>query len=388
MRSSNPDVLLNISGSPARWSGPYFEATGRFEVDPNEGIATDEDSVSIALPAIQGSEDSCHASHRDGGLVYLVEEQANPSSDYFVLPALQAAGSRVVRCGFGDLPARAQLDGASVVFVRYVPAAWARLIASARSDLAHLIFFMDDDVLDMWASVGMPWRYRWKLIRLAARWQGWLRQQRAELWVSTPWLQEKYAVWQPRLVRPVPLPQAGDICRVFYHGTASHAAEASWLRPVMADALEREAQLSFEIVGGAEIHRLYRDLPRVSVVHPMKWPAYQAFLAMSGRHIGLAPLLDLAFNKARACTKFFDITRCGAVGIYTSGTACDGVATHGIDGLVLRLDRQAWVEAIVQLARDVDLRQQMHRNALATQVELGKAAMRDPATGFEAGENT
>jgi len=380
--------LLNFSECPARRSGPDFKAAGRSEVDPIEGIATDKDSVSTALPAMLGSDDSCHASHGDCGLVYLVEEQANPSSDYFVLPALQAAGCRVVRCGFGDLPARAELDGASVVFVRYVPAAWARLIGAARSDLARLIFFMDDDVLDMRASVGMPWRYRWKLIRLAARWQGWLRQQRAELWVSTPWLQKKYALWQPRLVRPAPLLQPGEICRVFYHGTASHAPEISWLKPVMAEALKREAQLSFEIIGGADIHRLYRDLPRVSVVHPMKWPAYQAFLAMPGRHIGLAPLLDLPFNRARACTKFFDITRCGAVGVYTSGTECDGVVKHGIDGLVLPLDQEAWVEAIVQLAREVDLRQQMYCNALARQVELGEVSMRDSATGFESGENT
>lgn len=354
-------------------------------MDPIEGIATDKDSVSTALPAMLGSDDSCHASHGDGGLVYLVEEQANPSSDYFVLPALQAAGCRVVRCGFGDLPTRAELDGAAVVFVRYVPPAWARLVNNARGGLARLAFFMDDDVFDVRASAGMPWRFRFKLMRLAARWRGWLRRQDAELWVSTPWLQQKYATWRPLLVQPMPLPRAGPACRVFYHGSASHDAEIRWLKPVLAEALQRDQRLVFEIIGSRKVWRLYRDLPRVNVVHPMKWQAYQAFMAMSGRHIGLAPLLDVPFNRARACTKFYDITRCGAVGIYSPGSVCEGVVRHGSDGLIVALHQSAWVEAILKLAADEDLRLQMLLNAQSRQAVLGGEALRNNADSLESG---
>jgi len=300
----------------------------------------------------------------------VVEEQANPSTDYFVLPAVSAPGLRVVRCGFADLPAVADLVGASVVFVRYVPKHWVRLIEAVRPQLRRLAFFMDDDVLDVRASAGMPLRYRLKLARLAAWRSGWLHRQGVELWVSTPWLQQKYAVWQPRLILPSPVTQAGDIRRFFYHGSASHAAEIGWLRPVVEAVLERDERLSFEVVGGKEVYRLYRGLPRVSVVHPMKWPAYQAFLAMSGRHIGLAPLIDTPFNHARSCTKFFDVTRCGAVGIYSSGSACAEFVTHGVDGLLLPLDQQVWVEGILNLARDEPLRQNLLRNAEARQMTL------------------
>ena len=306
----------------------------------------------------------------DFSVLYLVEERANPSTDYFVLPAISVRGQRVIRCGFADLPAAADMVGAAVVFVRYVPRPWIKLIESVRPHLRRLAYFMDDDVFDVRASVGMPWRYRFKLARLAARHSGWLRRQRAELWVSTPWLQQKYAAWRPRLVRPGPLPPAGETCRVFYHGSASHDAEIRWLKPVMAAALQRDASLSFEIVGGADVYRLYRDLPRVSVIHPMKWPAYQAFLAMPGRHIGLAPLLDLPFNQARACTKFFDITRCGAVGIYSPGGACGEVVRHGSEGLVIPLEQTAWTEAILRLAGDSGLRQKLLLNAQSRQREL------------------
>jgi glycosyltransferase involved in cell wall biosynthesis len=304
---------------------------------------------------------------------YVVEERANPSSDYFVLPALARAGLPVVRCGFADLPPPAALAGAAVVFVRYVPAPWVRLVDAVRADLAQLVFFMDDDVLDVRASTGVPWRYRVKLARLAAWRSGWLRRQRAELWVSTPWLQHKYAAWQPRLIDPVPLPAATSACRVFYHGSASHEAEIRWLRPVIAAALERDPALAFEIVGGREVWRLYRDLPRVNVVHPMKWPAYQAFLATPGRDIGLAPALDVPFNRARACTKFFDITRCGAVGIYAPGGACASLVRHEREGLVVSMEAAAWTEAIIRLAADDALRQALLRNAQSRVRELGGA---------------
>lgn len=299
--------------------------------------------------------------------VYLVEEQPNPSTDYFVLPACAAAGVRVHRFGFGQLPAPEALRGAVVMFVRYLPSAWRRLVEQRRDELAGVVFFMDDDLLDPRAATGMPWRYRLKLYRLATRHAAWLRRQQAALWVSTPWLASKYAGWAPQVVRPEAPAARTQSCRVFYHGTASHGAEIRWLRPVMEQVLRANERTVFEIVGGQQVQRLYRGLPRVTVVHPMKWQAYQAFMDLQGRHIGLAPLLDLPFNRGRSCTKFFDITRCGAVGVYSAGSACAEVVRHGESGLLLPLDQQAWTDSILALAADEPRRQEMLRSAQAAQ---------------------
>ncbi|WP_242469600.1 glycosyltransferase family 1 protein [Rhabdochromatium marinum] len=228
---------------------------------------------------------------------------------------------------------------------------------------------MDDDLFDLGAAHGTPLRYRLKLARLATRRQRWLKAQRAELWVSTPYLQDKYAAWQPRLVQPFPLakspsapgpdPSADEYIRLFYHGSASHQAEIDWLYPVIQAALATEPRLSFEIIGAAKVNRRYRHLPRTTVIHPMSWPNYQSFLAMPGRHIGLAPLLDNPFNRARSCTKFFDITRAGAVGIYSPGPVCRATVNPGVNGLVVPLVIDKWVQAIIELARDAILRQRL-----------------------------
>jgi len=308
------------------------------------------------------------------GLIYLIEEQSNPSAEFFVLPVLAMSGHRVVRCAFADLPVSSDLSGSIVIFVRYVPPAWARLVEEVRPSLDRLIFFMDDDLLDVHASAGMPWRYRFKLARLAGWRKHWLRRQGAELWVSTPYLQKKYEDWRPRLLLPSPVAQLSEPIRFFYHGTASHMAEIYWLRSIVEEVLRRDERLFFEIVGGQEVYSLYRGLPRVTVVHPMKWPAYQAFLAMPGRHIGLAPQLDLPFNRGRSYTKFFDITNCGAVGIYSPGSACSEVVSHGQDGLIVPLEQEVWGEVILHLARNVSLRQTLLRNAEEKLSELGEKA--------------
>jgi len=320
--------------------------------------------------------------------VVVVEERDNPSSAYFLLPALARLSCPVIRRGFADLPHPAELDGAMVVLARYVPPGWMRLVAEARPRLARLVFFMDDDLFDTAASRGTPLHYRFKLWRLAARRRDWLLAQKAEFWVSTPALMDKYAAWGPRLILPAPLPDAApgpeaDIRRIFYHGTASHNPDIRWLFPVMAEVLGKNPRLALEIVGKRAVAALYKPLPRVTVVHPMPWPAYRIFAAAPGRHVGLAPQLDSAFNAARSYTKFCDITRSGAVGVYAAGSACAGVVEHEKDGLVVPMRPDAWVAAITRLAADDGLRTAMLRNARDKLAELSRRAAASHAGLFD-----
>lgn len=313
--------------------------------------------------------------YRNGNqVVYLVDEQDNPSTDFFVLPVLNAGELNVIRCGFSDVPSAENLENALVVFVRYVPSTWITLISKFRSKLRGLVYFMDDDVLDFRASTSMPLRYRFKLARLAARHKNWLRKMDAELWVSTSYLKQKYSTWKPKLILPRPLGELKDMCRVFYHGSASHKEEIDWLRPVIADVLHKDEHICFEVIGGRDVYRLYKGLSRVTVVHPMKWEAYQSFIAIPGRHIGLAPLLDVKFNYARSYTKFFDITRCGAVGIYSSDSLCADVIDQGIDGVVVSQEQDLWVESILKLADDELLRNKMLGKAEQKLIQLDNKA--------------
>lgn len=295
--------------------------------------------------------------------VVVIEERANPSSDFFVLPYLAQGNAEISRHTFSDSVKPETLLNASLIFVRYIPAAWRVLIDSLGSKVGQIVLFIDDDVLDPAASVGMPWRYRLKLWRWSYRALPWLKQHKAQLWVANAYLAEKYYQWQPKIITAMPLlPTKYTPVTLFYHGSSSHQAEARWLYPIIAESLKNIPELNFEIIADKKIARLYRGLNKAHVLQPMSWLSYQALLQRQRYDIGLAPLLPLPFNQARSVTKFFDITQAGAVGIYAQSPIYQAVTTNRV-GLCLPMHPQLWLEAIKALAIDDTRRKQLYSAA-------------------------
>lgn len=305
----------------------------------------------------------------------VVHQGANPSTDFFIAPALAANGKEWRSFTFQQTPEPAELADATVVFVRYVPSVWKALLK--RHSVGRVVFFMDDDLFDWQAFRGMPWHYQRKLFRLAWRHQRWLREVGAELWVSSPWLAEKYADWNPQVLEPhnphalpTPLPEPA-MKTVFYHGSASHRAELEWLVPVMEQVLAARSDVCFEVMGDRKVRDRFAHLHRVQVVHPMSWLAYKAFIQRPGRTIGLAPLLDTPFNAARAPTKVYDITAAGAVGIYADTPVYGRLVEHGNNGVLLPMDSQkAWAEAVLQLLAEPGVRETMLSAAKSKMLSL------------------
>lgn len=301
---------------------------------------------------------------------YLVEEQANPSTDFFVQPWLQSNGHEVTTFQLSTPPPVITQHNSSVVFVRYLTPAWRRWVENNRAQLGQLAFFIDDDLFDHRAHAGLPLRYRYKLWLLARRHKNWLQRMGAELWVSTPFLANKYADWSPKVLQPQsPYSHSTPQKTLFYHGSASHGAEFAWLYPVFEQVLAQDASLSVELIGNHRVRRQFATLPRVHVLHPISWPAYQALLARPGRTIGLAPLLNNQFNAARAPTKFFDITQAGAVGIYADHPVYRTLIRHEHNGLLLEMNQATWINAILQLSKNDDLRFQITKNAQISTTE-------------------
>lgn len=295
----------------------------------------------------------------------LVESGANPSSDYFIKPFLRSCSASLCVCSlYPERKYPVPRGGApqSIIFNRYLTPAWRHWVDANRASLDKVVYFLDDDLLDLSAHRGLPWRYRWKLYRLAWRHQRWLQKTGAELWVSSQWLGDKYSNWslsgvKPRVLEPQS-PHGGQLLQetLFYHGSASHVDEIRWLVPIVEEVLARAPSLSFEIIGDLSVRRLFAHVPRVHVLHAMSWPAYQALISRPGRAIGLAPLLDQPFNKARAPVKYFDITQAGAVGVYADHPVYRSVIKHGHNGLLLPAEPSLWVEAILKLQADAALR--------------------------------
>lgn len=288
--------------------------------------------------------------------VCVIERGRNPSTDYYVAP-------RVAKLGVPLVPS--PQAGSLVVIVRYLDSGARRRIEALRRELAGIAYFMDDDLLDLAAIRRAPLPYSARMAWLACRHRGWLKRIGARLWVSTPYLAQKYREWSPMLLEPAPPPelllrsaQAGDSTqlRVFYHGTGLHRDEIRWLAPIIRAVQAKSAKTSFQIFGRGSVRRLFRDIPRASVLYPLDWESYRTYCAENTFHIGLAPLLAHAFNAARSHTRFYDIVRCGAAGIYSDVAPYASFVRQGIDGLLVENHPEAWVDAILRLASDETLR--------------------------------
>lgn len=293
---------------------------------------------------------------------YLIHEKPNPTSDFYFPNR---------NCDFDILlcqdPSNFSFKASdTLIFVRYINLKWRIFITRLnRINRPNIILFIDDDLFDRSAHGGLPWRYQWKLYTKSTRHQRWFKSIEARLWVSSAWLQQKYQSWSPTLKLPQNPYEYTNIALplVFYHGSASHQTELHWLLPVIEKVLSHNANINFEIIGGIEIRKLFLHLPQVHVVHPMSWSSYKSFISRTGRLIGLAPLVNTSFNNARSETKFFDITKAGAVGIYADSDIYNKKVQHLKNGLLLPMETECWVKQLLWLVDNPELCKSMWKNA-------------------------
>lgn len=307
------------------------------------------------------AEDSVTTDSLKSKFAWVLSEGRSASTDYFITPWLTRNGYSVELFDIHHTPSSEILTAppSMIVISRYLNRGWVSLLEAAACEGVKIVYFMDDDLFDWHALAGLPWRYRWKILRRALMQYSRLRRLCSEFWVSTPYLATKYSHLNPRilsvatsseLIRSMPL------VRICYHGTASHPAEIAWLRGVVAQVQSLSDKCHFEIFGDAAVKKQYSGIPRVSVMHAMSWPDYLVWSGSEKRDIALAPLLPSPFNAARGPTKFFDYTRMHAVGIYSDGAPYQDFINDGVDGLLLANDPAHWVAAILELADDSEKR--------------------------------
>ena len=296
------------------------------------------------------------------GKLLVLAEGDSASLDYFVRPWLHANGNhdRLVDSRAAPPAGFSPQGVGGVVIVRYLPPAWFEFLCAARRAAIPVVYFMDDDLMDASAHVGLPEDYRHKLDRLALSQRARIEAVACEYWVSNAALAAKYPSWRPRV-----LPARDGVAAalppvtICYHGTASHLAEQQWLLALAGELQAASPRTHFSIVGDATLNKTLRGLPRVSVTHPLRWPNYVAYTQSRPADIALAPLLPSPFNAMRGPTKFFDIARLGAAGLYADVTPYREVVRHDVDGLLLPMDREAWLLAILALIDDAPRRRRL-----------------------------
>lgn len=157
-----------------------------------------------------------------------------------------------------------------------------------------------------------------------------------------------------------------DATTFVYNGTTTHSED---LRPLLGP-LRRLLDERAGAVRAVFVGRLPEELrgaPHVRATGWIQnyWAAVKA-LARCGGNVGLAPLVDLPFNRVKSAVKFFDY---GACGICTVASAVEPYLPYVRDGengvLVREHTPAAWDRALTMLVDDPERRRRLARRAHA-----------------------
>ena len=313
----------------------------------------------------------------------VLQQNDNPSTDYYIRPRLQETGLPVCYRDIDrDAPRPEDLaPGTGVVIVRYLNARWASALRAHRAQLSEVAYFMDDDLLHPKQWAGLPRAYVRKLRKYCGAFIPDIFALSSSFWFSTDELRQRYTFDAAQVIPPLPLvcdavrqrgfhPVADhEPVQMFYHGSATHQGEMAWLLPVVEALLQRCPDLHFELIGNHAVNQQFRSLPRTRILHPLSWHNYVSHCHTLHGHIGLAPILPSPFNMGRSHSKIFDIARCGGMGVYSTPSPYVDAITDGEDGVLLENDPGLWIETIAGLVNDRARLNEMRKRAIERYVK-------------------
>jgi glycosyltransferase involved in cell wall biosynthesis len=285
---------------------------------------------------------------------------------------LHAAGRVRARIVLESRARSGDLDYAdAVVFCRNTEPRYAPLLAAARNRGMPLVYDLDDNLLDL------PPNYQGSSpARNAAR-RAMLEEYLASaavVRVYSPSLAERVAVFNPRVelsFAPVdlslmPAPREyrppGPI-RIAYATPRSQDDLCEIFLPALARILRRYAnRVEAHFWGYRPPHAA--ALPNVR--HHGLICGYDRYLrrfSRGGYDIGLAPLPDEPFYRAKTNNKFREYGACGIAGIYSRNQVYADCVEHESSGLLVANDATSWFDAIARLIEDDALRTRIQQAA-------------------------
>ena len=251
------------------------------------------------------------------------------------------------------------------------------LASHCRSYGISLLYDLDDDLIDV-----PPDHPDAELLRARAAPVERMIRRASAVWVSTPALRERLArlrndtlvvpnglderLWSNA---PPPRPAPAGPVRVLCMGTATHDRDLALIGPALARiCAEFGERVSVDIVGVTSrgdlppgVNRL--DVPSAATV---SYPAFVNWITRrNGWDIGLAPLTETAFNRAKSAIKALDYAALGMPTLASDIGPYRGSIADGPGGLLVPNTPEAWYAAISRLVRNPGLRRILAEGAQA-----------------------
>ncbi|MFZ4115684.1 MAG: hypothetical protein ACOYK6_03050 [Chthoniobacterales bacterium] len=315
--------------------------------------------------------------------VLLLEPGEIPTTFFYALPRIsEQLKQKTHRYNSIASPpdSLALAQGTWVIIVRHASRSWLQALQHHVGSINKVTYLQDDDIPAVFKAHELPFFYRLRTWWRYYTTRSLLAKVVSEIALSTEELAARYSdvpstLWEPlypyKKKRPVNHMEISELT-YFYHGTITHRHEIKWLLPIIQKVQEEFPHACFELMGDISMKNIFQKIPRVRILPAMKWPNYYAYLVSVKYAVGLAPLLDTPFNRARSHTKLYQITCAGAAGIFSDIPPYSKKIIHGSTGILSQNDPDLWIETIINLLQNKNQRETICSNASAAIIAAQK----------------
>lgn len=263
------------------------------------------------------------------------------------------------------------LQRADVLVVNGVCSADLLTVIAERKQAGRLtVFEINDDVQEIQDENPLSGFFRQpENLRLYRR----LAQRADAVQYSVPELERVYGWLNPRgrvflnqLVAPPPLPapRVHQELRVGWGGSAGHYADIAEVAPALIAFAKRQPRVRLCLMGSDRIWSLFDELPAERKERTPVGSLEQYYAFVSTLDVGIAPLRDRGFNRARSDVKFLEYAAHGAVAVVERLVPYLATVKDRQTGLFFD-STASLIEALELLLKDEALRHRLRERAHA-----------------------
>lgn len=150
--------------------------------------------------------------------------------------------------------------------------------------------------------------------------------------------------------------------RVGWQGGVSHYEDLYFIKDVLLELSKRD-DVELVYFGDYRLSNIFKGFNNFEFQNWCDHKTYPYKLALLNLDIGICPLVDNVFNRAKSAIKYFEYTAVGAATVASNIPPYTHAITSGTDGILVSPNKQEWVESLVSLIQDKSRRLSMAQKA-------------------------
>lgn len=154
--------------------------------------------------------------------------------------------------------------------------------------------------------------------------------------------------------------------RICWQGGAAHYEDLFFIQPVITRILQKHDNVKFVYYGDSRFEKIFKDCDK-NKIEFHNWSSHDVYpykLSLLNCDIGLCPLVDNEFNRAKSAIKWMEYSMVGMATIASDIPPYSKVISSGNTGILCKEDEKEWEDAIEKL-----IKSKVERHAISCQAK-------------------